>query len=137
MLKLPEAVIRHAVISDASITQYIGHRAYYDIAASEDALPFLTFRRSAIEREQTLGLPMGVPRVSVEVTIYALTRLASREIADAVREVLDGYEGSYDNTTVRQVALESESDEIVALDGAELPTVYAVSQTYDVMWQET
>jgi hypothetical protein len=80
---------------------------------------------------------MGVPRVSVEISIYATTRLQSRKIADAVRAALDGFTGSFDNTQVRQTSLESESDEVVALDGAELPTVYSVAQTYDVWWQET
>ena len=137
MFKSPEAVLRNAIISDASITQHIGHRAFYDLAASEDALPFLTFRRSDITREQTLAFPMGVPSVSVEISIYATTRLQSRKIADAVRAALDGFTGSFDNTQVRQTSLESESDEVVALDGAELPTVYSVAQTYDVWWQET
>ena len=135
--KTPETVVRNALMSDASVTQYVGHRIFYDLAASEDSLPFINYRRTAVDREQTLGNPMGVPRVSLELTIYATTRLQTRQIANAAREVLDGYTGSFDNTTVRQASLESESDDIVTLDGAELPTVYAVTQSYDILWQET
>jgi len=135
--KTPETVVRNALMSDASVTQYVGHRIFYDLAASEDSLPFINYRRTAVDREQTLGNPMGVPRVSLELTIYATTRLQTRQIANAAREVLDGYSGSFDNTTVRQASLESESDDIVTLDGAELPTVYAVTQSYDILWQET
>lgn len=137
MFRSPEAVLRNALISDASVTRYIGHRVYYDLAASEDSLPFITYRRADINREQTLAYPMGVPTVSVEVAIYATTRLLARQIADAARRVLDGYGSSFDNTQVRQTSLESESDEVIALDGAEIPSVYTVTQTYDVLWQET
>lgn len=136
-MKFPESVIRNAIISDASVTQYVGHRVYYDIAPSEDSLPFVNYRRANITREQTLSYPMGVPTVSVDLTIYATTRIESRRIADAVRQVLDGYSGSFDNTQVRQTSLESESDEVIALDGAEIPSVYTVTQTYDALWQET
>lgn len=137
MLKTPESVLRNALISDAAVTQHIGHRVLYDLAGSEDSLPFINYRRADISREQTLSYPMGVPRVSVEFTIYATTRLESRQIADEVRRVLDGFGGSFDNTTVKQTSLESESDEVITLDGSELPGVYAVTQTYDIWWQET
>lgn len=137
MFRSPEAVLRNALISDASVTQYVGHRVFYDVAASEDSLPFITYRRADIRREQTLSYPMGVPTVSVEIAVYATSRLVARKIADAARSVLDGYVGSFDNTTVRQTSLESESDDVIALDGAELPSAYAVTQTYDVLWQET
>lgn len=137
MLKSPESVLRNAIISDASVTSQIGHRVFSDLAASQDNLPFITYRRTDINREQTLESPMGVPRLSVEFTIFATTRLQSRQIADDVRRVLDGFGGHFDNTQVRQTSLESESDEVIALDGSEMPNAYAVSQTYDIWWQET
>jgi len=137
IFRSPETVVRNALMSDASVTKYVGHRIFYDLAASEDSLPFINYRRTDIEREQTLVAPMGVPRVSLELAIYATTRLETRQIADAVRGVLDGYSGSFDNTTVRQASLESESDDVVTLDGSEMPTVYAVTQSYDILWQET
>jgi ethanolamine utilization protein EutP (predicted NTPase) len=137
IFKSPEAVIRNAIISDASVTQYVGHRVYADLATAQIDLPFIIYRRSDISREQTLGVPMGVPRVSVEIGIFAETRLESRKIADAVRSTLDGYGGSFENTTVRQTSLESESDEIAALDGSEVANAYSVTQTYDIWWQET
>jgi len=137
IFKSPESVVRNAMISDASVTQYVGHRVYADLATSQIDLPFIVYRRSDISREQTLGLPMGVPRVSMEISIFAETRLESRKIADAVRATLDGYGGSFENTTVRQTSLESESDEVAALDGSEVANAYSVTQTYDIWWQET
>ena len=136
ILKSPESVLWNAVISDASVTSLIGHRIYPQLAPAVDALPFMTWRRTSITREQTLGIPMGVPRVSVDFIVFAETYVAARKVADAVRSVLDGYGGSFDNTEVKQCSLESESDDVVSLEGSEVPNAYAVTQTYDVWWQE-
>jgi hypothetical protein len=38
---------------------------------------------------------------------------------------------------VKHVALESERDGFVQLDGSELPPVYQITQTFEVAWQET
>jgi hypothetical protein len=80
---------------------------------------------------------MGMPRVTVEYSIYSTTYESARGVADTMRQILDGYGGSVDNTTVEQTSLENESDDFVQLAGAEMPSVYSVTQTYDVWWQET
>lgn len=132
----PETVLWNAAISDASITSLVGHRVYPQLAPAVDSLPYITWRRSNITREQAFTTPIGVPRVSVDFTVFSATYLEARKIANALRAVLDGFDGFFDNTTVRQTSLESESDDIVSLDGSEVPNAYAVTQTYDVMWQE-
>jgi hypothetical protein len=38
---------------------------------------------------------------------------------------------------VRHVALVNESDGFVQLAGGDLPSIYAVTQTYTILWQET
>jgi hypothetical protein len=80
---------------------------------------------------------MGVPRVSVEYSIYGGTYEQARDVADSMRLVLDGYGGTVDNTQIRQASLENESDDFVELAGAEVPPVYQITQTYDIWWQET
>ena len=137
MLKTPEMVLHNAITSDASITSHVGYRVYPHLAPAVDDLPFVSWRRVAIRREQTLAFPMGVPTVQLEYLIFAESYLESRQIADAMRAVLDGFTGSFDNTTVRHTMLDSEEDQVISLDGSEVPNAYAVSQTYEIMWQET
>jgi len=137
MFQSPESVLWNALISDAAVTSIIGHRVYPHLAPASVDMPFVTWPRTGNNREQTFAGPMGVPKVTVEFLLFASSYLTARKLADAVRGVLDGYTGSFDNTTVRQASLESENDDVVTLDGAELPTVYAVTQSYDILWQET
>ena len=135
-LKSPEAVLRTALVGTTAVTSLVSSRIYPVLAPASAALPFVTWRRSGIEREQTLGGPMGMPRVSVEYSIYGTTYEEARQVADSMRRVLDGYGGTSDNTEVKQTSLEDESDDFVQLAGADLPPVYQVTQRYDVWWSE-
>ena len=136
-LKSPEAVLRTALVGTTAFTSLVSSRIYPVLAPASAAMPFVTWRRTGIDREQTLGAPMGMPRVTVEYSIYGTTYENAREIADAMRVVLDGYGGTNGTTTVNQTSLENESDDFVTLAGADLPPVYQITQTYDVWWQET
>lgn len=136
MLKSPESVLRSALVTDLFVAMLVGTRIYPVLAPATAPMPLITWRRSGIQREQTLGKPAGMPRVTVEYSIYGTTYENAREIADAMRAVLDGYGGASGTTTVNQTSLETESDDFVTLAGADLPPVYQITQSYDVWWQE-
>lgn len=136
MLKSPESVLRSALVTDLFVAMLVGTRIYPVLAPATAPMPLITWRRSGIQREQTLGKPAGMPRVTVEYSIYGTTYENAREIADAMRAVLDGYGGASGTTTVKQTSLENESDDFVTLAGADLPPVYQITQSYDVWWQE-
>jgi len=136
-LKSPEAVLRAALIANNDVQSLVAGRVYplRYVGPQPVAFPLIVWRRSGIIREQTLGAPMGVPRVTVELHHYATTYEAVRDLADKCRRVLDGYAGSLENTSVRQVTLEDESDDLVDIEGAET-SLYLVRQTYDIFWVE-
>lgn len=136
-MKSPEAVLRNALATNTVASSVVSSRIFPLLAPASAAMPFVTYRRAGIRRQQTLTGPMGVPQVTVELDVYAATYEAARDAADRCRLVLDGYGGTFDNTEVRHVSLENEQDDFVQLAGADLPPVYSVKQTYDVWWQET
>lgn len=135
--KSPETVIRNALISNVDFTALAGHKVYANLAPAQATTPFVIWRRAGVQREQTLGVPMGMPNVRVELQIYAETYIVARKLADATRDILDGFAGSFDNTSVSHCSLESESDGVAAIDGSEVPNAYLVSQEYQVLWQES
>lgn len=136
-MKSPESVLRTALLANATVAGLVGTKVYPLAADADATLPWVTWRRTGIRREQTLSGPMGVPAVRVEYQIVATTYEAARTLADAMRAVLDGYTGTADNTTVRLASLEDESDEFASLNGDQLPDTYVVRQTYEILWQET
>ena len=83
-LKSPETVLRTALVGSTAFTSLVSSRIYPVLAPASAAMPFVTWRRSGIDREQTLGAPMGMPRVTVEDSSYGTTYENAREIADAM-----------------------------------------------------
>jgi hypothetical protein len=136
-MKSPETVLRSALVASASVSALVGSRIFPILAPQTAALPFIVWRRSGISREHTLAGPMGVSTVSVEMQLLAATYEQARELADRCRLVLDGYGATLNNTEVKHVSLEQESDDFVQLAGGDLPPVYQVTQTYNIIWQET
>jgi hypothetical protein len=134
--KSPEQVLRTALVNNSTVTGFIGNRIFPVVAQASTSLPFVLYRRTGIVRQQTLVGPMGVPRVTADFVVYATTYEQARQVADAMRAVLDGYAGIAHNTQVRLTALENEVDDFVTLAGADLPPVYSVTQSYDIAWQE-
>ena len=135
-LKSPEAAVRNVLVSDPAVSAEIADRMYPVLAPASAPLPFITWRRAAVLRSQSLSGPIGVPTVSMSVDIFAETYEAAREIADKCRLALDGWGGTFQNTVVSNVSLESESDGFAQLTGGDTPPVYTVSQTYAILWNE-
>ena len=134
-MRTPEKLLADRLQADAAVAGIIAGRVYPVIAPASAGLPFATWRRAAVTREQTLGGPLGMPTVTLAVDLYAETYEAVRELADAVRACLNGFGGAVGNSyTVSLVSLQNESDGFVQLAGGDLPPVYSVTQTYTLLW---
>jgi hypothetical protein len=137
-LKSPEAVLRNALVANADVQALIAGRIYplRYVGGPAIQFPLLLWRRARILRTPTLTGPGGMPRVTMELYVYATDYYTARDLADKCRRVLDGYAGSVENVEVRQATLEDEVDDIVEQEGAEVP-IYSVRQTYDIFWVES
>lgn len=136
-MKSPEKVIADVLTGDPLVAQMMGDRVYAVLAPASAGLPFATWRRVSVAREQTLSGPYGLPLVTLALDIYADTYEQVRELADRCRQALDGWGGDRGNyISVRLVSLLNEADGFVQLAGGDLPPVYSVTQTYTILWQE-
>lgn len=136
MMQSPEAVLCRVLAASPEVARLAAFRQYPNGSIVAEQLPFIAWRRTGIGRTQTLAAPAGLPRVTVDFVVYSATYETGRELADAVRLILDGYGGTVLGCTVSQVSLENEADDLVQLAGGDLPPVYQITQTYDVWWQE-
>ena len=135
-MKSPEAAIREVLITNPEASSLLGKRVYPVIAPAVVTCPFAVYRRSAIKREATFTGPLGNPTVTAEFQLMAETYEEVRELADTVRKAIDGWTGIVDDVLIRQTYLETEYDHFAQLQGAEMPPVYCVSQSYDLIWEE-
>jgi hypothetical protein len=136
MLKSPEQFVMHTLVATAATARHLGTRVFPLLSPSSAQLPFAVYRRQSISRQHTLRGAVGVPLVTLEVSIFAATYHDVRIIADTVRETLDGRGGVFHNTEVANITLEQESDDFVTLAGSELPPMYQITQTYGILWKE-
>lgn len=137
MLKSPEQAAARAIAEDPAVALILGQRIWPVIAPMSASLPFATWRRTGVSRQQTLAGPMGMATVVVAFDIFATTYEEARDVADRMRAVLDGWGGTVSQyVSVRNVSLDTESDGFVQLAGGDLPPVYQVSQQYSILWQE-
>jgi hypothetical protein len=138
VLESPERVLLLRLATDPSCAAVLGFRIYPLIAPTSAEIPFVVYQRTAIEREGTLGLSgvSGVPKVTVAFEIYGVTYEEARTAANAMRAALDGWTGTHYGVVVSRVSADQETDELAALDGGELPPVYQVTQSYEILWQE-
>jgi hypothetical protein len=136
-LKSPEQLLANALVADPAVAAVVGQRVYPVVAPASASLPFVTWRRTGIQRTQTLSGPMGMGLVLLSVDVYAETYGEARDIADRCRSVLDGYGTAVENyVSVRNVSLDTESDGVVQLAGGDLPPILTVNQQYSILWQE-
>lgn len=136
-LQSPENALATVLLTNPGVAAIIGQRVYPVIAPAAADIPFLTWRRSAVQRSHTLSGPMGLPSVILAVDLYALTYEAVRDLADKVRLALDGYGGSpSDSIHVANVSLDNESDGFIQLAGGDMPPVYSVTMTFSILWSE-
>jgi len=138
IFKSPEQVLYRSLICDPLVARLVGFRVFPLLAPASAAVPFIVYERTTIERNATLGAigAVGVPKLTVQFTFYGVTYAASRELADSARSVLDGRGKTSYGTEVKRAVLENESDGLAQLEGGELPPVYQVTQSYDILWQE-
>lgn len=135
--KSPEVVVRNALVANTAVAAVVGTRVFPVLAPASADIPFLTYRRSGVQRQHTLSGPMGMPTVILSLDMYAETYEAVRELADKCRLCLDGYgTAQSDSIVVNNVSLDNESDGFVQLAGGDTPPVYSVSQTYSIIWKE-
>lgn len=138
IFKSPERVLYRRLITSPLFAARGGFRVYPMLAPASAAVPFVVYERTGIERNATLGAvgAVGVPLVTVSLTIYGVSYAECRELADICRDSLDGWAGTSYGIEVKRVTLDLESDGLAQLDGGELPPVYQVTQSYDILWQE-
>lgn len=138
IFKSPERVLYRRLVTSPMFAAKAGFRVFPMLAPASASVPFVVYERTGIERNATLGslAATGVPLVTMSLTIYGVSYVDCRELADICRDSLDGWGGTSYGIEVKRVTLDLESDGLAQLEGGELPPVYQVTQSYDILWQE-
>lgn len=135
-MKYPEQIICRALSATPAVARHLGFRLFPMIVPTSAPLPFATYQRTGVTREQTLSNPAGVPKVDLSLTMYAASYAVIRELADACREKLDHLAVTAQGVEISNVTIEDESEDIVQLEGGDLPPAWQVSFRLTIQWSE-
>lgn len=138
MIKQPENTIYLWLASHPPIAQTVGFRIFPTAVPSGIDFPFIVYKRANISRQHTLGGPLFMPEVNLQIASWALSYDAARQLADHVRLRLDHATGTDAGVTIHDMRLVSETDDYLdpTTVGAQLPPAYETRQLYQIRWSE-
>lgn len=105
-----ETALRTYTLADATVTALAGTRMYPRKLPQGPTLPALVYQRIDTRREHDMAGPDGLPRPRLQVTAWAANVAAAWDLANAVRERLDGYRGAWGDVTVGSCLCVGERD---------------------------
>lgn len=139
MLVSPENAVYHLLASTPLVAAIVGFNIFPVAVPKGAGIPFIVYRKANTRRDHTLGGPILMPEVGLQIASWAMTYEAAHELADAVRLSLNGYIGTLAGVTIHDMRLVSEVDDYLdpTAVGAQLPPAYETRQLYQIRYTES
>jgi len=97
------AIIRNILLQSDEVVQHTNN--IYPVVTDKAVLPYIVYRRAALEHEPTKTKQPGADTVQMDVVCYTATYAEGVELAEAVRAALDYAEGEKDGLVMRSCTL--------------------------------
>lgn len=101
---------RTRLLANATLASETGSRVYPLKLPQDTAYPAVTYQKISDLTEPNLADVSRIKRVRMQVDTWADTALKSWELADLVRDQLDGFKGVVDGIQMTASLIDSESD---------------------------
>ena len=103
------AIIREILLGDEDVKQRTNK--IFPVVTSKAELPYILYRRAALQHNPTKARQPGADTVTMEVFCYTASYADGVELAEAVRKALDYAQGEKDGLIMRSCTLvDSEED---------------------------
>lgn len=102
------SIIRDMLLKDAEVKKRTNK--VFPVVTDTAVLPYILYRRAAMEQNPTKSGYPGADTVVIEVVCYTEKYADGVELAEAVRAALDGKQGEKDGVVMRSCVL-SDSEE--------------------------
>ena len=100
-------IIRGILAADPAVTTRVNK--IYPVIVDKAELPYITYRRASLQQDPVKGT-RGADMVGIEVICYTARYTEGVELAEAVRDALDGATGKSEGLLMRSCFL-SDSEE--------------------------
>jgi hypothetical protein len=133
---IEKALFAH-VTTDTTIATLIGSRLFPNKIPQGASLPAAEYKQEAGKREHTMTGPVGMVDSKYTIVCYGTGYSAAKELAEAVRKRLDGYNGIVEGVTIDVIMLIDEFDVPEFKPGTDILNRYGKSLTFVVWFKET
>lgn len=100
-------IIRAILANDAEVTARA--TKIYPVVEDRADLPYIVYRRTQLKQDPTKG-GRGADTVGIEILCYTKQYTEGVELAEAVRDALDGAQGETDGLVMRSCYLEDSEE---------------------------
>ena len=100
-------IIRGILAADPAVTTRVNK--IYPVIVDKAELPYITYRRASLQQDPVKGT-RGADTVGIEVICYTAGYTEGVELAEAVRDALDGAQGEADGLVMRSCYLEDSEE---------------------------
>jgi len=135
-MRYPEQILARAISSNPATARLLGFNVYPMLVPQSVTLPFVTYQRTGVTRLTSLSTAVGVPTTQLELNVFSASYTETREISDALRALLDHYGTTTQGVTVANVTIREETEDVVALEGGDLPPAWQVKLELEIQWEE-
>lgn len=98
------------VLNTPAVTNIIGTSIYPNVLEPAAELPALVYQQISGARDHVTAGPSGLAAPRFQITCWAKTYIKADELAEAVRQTLDGYSGTAASVIIQCIHLIDEAD---------------------------
>lgn len=132
VIEMPDVAeaIYYWITEDAACAAAHSGQVYQEVAPAEVSLPWIVVSVPSVTSDQVLSGPSGILTGQLQVDIYADDGVERKDMADAVRNALDGYRGRIKDVDFMSLRLNTQNQTWLQLDDGQDQGAFRELQTY-------
>jgi hypothetical protein len=129
--------IRQYLLSKLAVTNIIGTRLYPVVLPQLESVPAIVYRRISGGHNHNIDKATGSAIPVFELDCWADTYAQAETLAEAVRGVMQGFDGTMGDTVVTACILDDETDDYEPPDEGSDRGVFSITLRYRIRYTES
>jgi hypothetical protein len=132
-----ESALFALVTGDVNVDAIIGDAMYPQIIPQGDALPAVTYSEISGNRLQVTAGPVGLVESRWQMNCWAEHKIDARQLSDAVRQSIDGFDGFVGNVEIQSIQCTGEVDLGDHPAGVDVSRRYGLALEFEIWFAES
>jgi hypothetical protein len=107
---MSEKALYSILTNDSDVAAHVSTRVYPNVAPQSASYPYIVYERVSTEPLNAIPGSLNESRTTFQLSIESDSYSECKDVADDVRDALDGYSGTAATVVVHRIYLDGESD---------------------------